>query len=126
MSDPVRLRQILLNLASNSVKFTRQGSVCIKVAMDGKVLKVTIVDTGIGMDKKALAGLFTPFYQGDLSTTRKYGGTGLGLHISKNLVERLGGSISVYSKPQQGSKFSICLPCELTDETLRIIPIISY
>ena len=85
--------------------------------MDGKVLKVTIVDTGIGMDKKALAGLFTPFYQGDLSTTRKYGGTGLGLHISKNLVERLGGSISVYSKPQQGSKFSICLPCELTDET---------
>ncbi|MFY8349667.1 ATP-binding protein [Pseudoalteromonas sp. SSM20] len=117
MSDPVRLRQILLNLTSNSVKFTQKGSVSIKVEMEDDDLKVTIVDTGIGMDKGSLEKLFSPFHQGDLSTTRQYGGTGLGLHISKNLVERLGGTMSVSSKEGKGSKFSFTLPCYTTTET---------
>lgn len=117
MSDPVRLRQILLNLASNSVKFTKKGSVSIKVEMEDEDLKITIVDTGIGMDQQALDKLFSPFHQGDISTTRQFGGTGLGLHISKNLVERLGGVMQVSSKVDKGSKFSFTLPCYLTTET---------
>ncbi|MCF6455301.1 ATP-binding protein [Pseudoalteromonas sp. MMG024] len=117
MSDPVRLRQVLLNLASNSVKFTKKGSVSIKVEMEEDDLKITIVDTGIGMDEQAVKKLFTPFHQGDISTTRQYGGTGLGLHISKNLIERLGGLINVSSKPGKGSKFSFTLPCYTTTET---------
>ncbi|WP_372771093.1 ATP-binding protein [Pseudoalteromonas sp.] len=117
MSDPVRLRQILLNLTSNSVKFTKKGSISIKVEMEENDLKITIVDTGIGMEKEALDKLFSPFHQADLSTTREYGGTGLGLHISKNLVDRLGGKMNVISKIGKGSKFSFILPCHTTPET---------
>lgn len=118
--DPVRLRQVILNITSNSVKFTQSGGVSIKVAADKKKLQVTVIDTGIGMDKSALANLFTPFYQGDPTTTRRFGGTGLGLHISKNLIERLGGKITVFSTPGQGSKFSLSLPFEMPENAFWI------
>ena len=110
-SDSVRLKQILLNLASNAIKFTAYGHVHILVDfnMDEDILYFTIVDTGIGIEEDKLDKLFSPFTQADSSTTRQYGGTGLGLYISKQLVEMLGGNISIDSIPGLGTKveFSI-------------------
>ncbi len=114
LCDPVRLRQILLNLIGNAIKFTDQGEVTVRVAMDRgpatPVIRVSIEDTGIGMSPDQVARLFQPFMQADRSTTRKYGGTGLGLVISKRLAEALGGSIHVQSELGKGSVFTIELP----------------
>ncbi|HET8869719.1 MAG TPA: ATP-binding protein, partial [Aquabacterium sp.] len=109
-TDPLRLEQVLLNLLTNAIKFTQIGSVTIDVRRDGKDLKLTIEDTGIGMDSQQVAGLFSPFTQADSSTTRRFGGTGLGLSISKRLIELLGGRIHVASAPGAGSRFEITLP----------------
>ena len=124
--DAARLRQILSNLVSNSIKFTREGEVSVQVqvrssanAMQGKEstqreyeLQFSVKDTGIGISKKKVPHLFQPFSQIDASMTRRYGGTGLGLAISKQLVELMGGKIDVVSKVGQGStfRFSITLP----------------
>jgi signal transduction histidine kinase/CheY-like chemotaxis protein len=109
--DPVRLRQILLNLAGNAVKFTERGSVRIEAAKSGESeLKISVVDSGIGIAAEQLAGLFQRFTQADSSTTRRYGGTGLGLAISKTLAELMGGSIGVHSDRGKGSTFWITLP----------------
>ena len=111
LGDPHRLGQILTNLAGNAVKFTNSGEVSIHVAIqeeteDSLFLLFSVRDTGIGMNPSQIANLFKAFSQGDTSTTRKYGGTGLGLVISQRLVELMGGSIHVESEPGVGSRFS--------------------
>jgi len=112
-SDPTRVRQILLNLVGNAIKFTRQGRVAVRVRLDGTSLVFAVEDTGIGMDADQQAVLFQPFQQGDLSMTRRYGGSGLGLSISRALAEALGGHISVESAPGSGSTFRLVLPVDL-------------
>jgi signal transduction histidine kinase/HPt (histidine-containing phosphotransfer) domain-containing protein len=110
-TDPTRLRQILINLTGNAIKFTESGGVRItaKLLTEGGVprLQFDVVDTGIGLTADQLGGLFQPFTQADASTTRRFGGTGLGLTISKRLAEMLGGGIEVASTPGAGSSFTL-------------------
>jgi signal transduction histidine kinase/CheY-like chemotaxis protein len=111
VGDPLRLGQVLINLSNNAVKFTDSGEIVISTELiqkDGAqvTLKFSVQDTGIGMTEEQADKLFQPFMQADSSTTRKYGGTGLGLTISKRLAEMMGGEIWVESKPGQGSIFS--------------------
>ncbi|MBI3700835.1 MAG: PAS-domain containing protein [Afipia sp.] len=112
LGDQIRLRQVLLNLLSNGVKFTSQGSVTLRidrVVDTPKVLRFSVSDTGIGIEQSAISKLFDRFVQADSSTTRKYGGTGLGLAISKRLIELMGSQIEVSSKVGAGSTFSFTL-----------------
>jgi PAS domain S-box-containing protein len=109
-SDPLRLKQILVNLIGNAIKFTEVGSVVIEMrqfnsAEKGAQIEIQVRDTGVGMTDDEVARLFHPFVQADTSTTRRFGGTGLGLTISKRLAETLGGDITVTSTPGQGSCF---------------------
>ncbi len=110
IGDPLRLSQVLINLAGNAVKFTQRGEVMVRVELaretsDQVILRFTVKDTGIGMSQKEIDKLFRPFTQADTSITRKFGGTGLGLTISKRLVEMMGGRIWVESTPGVGSNF---------------------
>ena len=110
IGDPLRLGQIIINLTNNAIKFTEKGEVILRVKAeefyDNKVnISVSVEDTGIGMTKEQLNQLFQAFTQADTSTTRKYGGTGLGLTISKNLVEMMGAKINVESTYGKGSRF---------------------
>ena len=111
LSDPTRVRQILLNLTGNAIKFTSRGSVAIEVAYDPCLSQVrfSVIDTGMGMNPEQMNRLFKPFEQAESSTARRFGGTGLGLAISKSLAEMLGGSMSVESAVGEGSKFSVTL-----------------
>ncbi len=108
-TDPLRLQQILLNICSNAVKFTAQGTISLTASCDwnNQQLSFAITDTGIGMTAEQMAGLFLPFRQADSSTTRRYGGTGLGLSLSKHLAEKLGGAIEAHSEFGQGSVFTL-------------------
>jgi signal transduction histidine kinase len=113
-TDPERVRQILTNLLSNSVKFTDSGSIRINVeAVETGGIQISVEDTGIGFDTTTFPHIFDEFRQADASTTRAHGGTGLGLAVSKRLVERLGGTIGVTSTPDVGSIFWIRLPSEI-------------
>jgi PAS domain S-box-containing protein len=108
--DSTRLRQALLNFAGNAVKFTEQGSIFLRAILledgvDEILVRFEIEDTGIGIDLKKIANLFHAFEQADASTTRKYGGTGLGLVISRRLAELMGGEAGVVSEPGEGSTF---------------------
>ncbi|AUX45477.1 ATPase [Sorangium cellulosum] len=113
-ADPRRMRQILYNLLSNAAKFTADGAVRVRVMLDsgpgGPLLHLQIEDEGIGMTEEQLKRLFQPFAQADSSTSRKYGGTGLGLMITKRLVELMGGTIEVRSQSGEGSTFIVRLP----------------
>ncbi len=113
MTDPYRCQQILINLCNNAVKFTHHGTVTLTVTNEEGRLCFAVSDTGIGIDPKVQETLFNPFQQADASTTRRYGGTGLGLTISKQLAELLGGELKVESKPGSGSTFSLRIPYEL-------------
>ncbi|CAK0742962.1 two-component system, sensor histidine kinase and response regulator [Gammaproteobacteria bacterium] len=111
LGDPLRLGQILLNLVSNAVKFTNRGEVVLQIVPvmvtdETVVLRFSVRDTGIGMTREQMARLFQPFTQADSSTTRKYGGTGLGLMIVYQLVDMMGGTLSVDSRPNRGSTFA--------------------
>ncbi len=117
-TDPTRLRQILVNLVGNAIKFTEKGTVLILATYDDgrdaenggatePMIYFSVIDSGIGMTPEQVQKLFRPFTQADASTTRKYGGTGLGLTICKRLSVLLGGDIDVYSKPDRGSVFRV-------------------
>ena len=113
--DPLRLGQILINLGNNAVKFTEKGSVIIRVKLleqqgDQALLQFSVTDTGIGMTPEQYGKLFASFSQADNSITRKYGGSGLGLVISKNLIGMMGGEIQVDTEPGRGSCFHFNLP----------------
>ena len=110
MGDPTRLRQILVNLVGNAIKFTDEGSVSVECrslekSSGGHRLKISVKDTGIGIANDIVPLLFEPFIQADSSTTRKFGGTGLGLMICKSIVETMGGKIGVQSKIDEGTEF---------------------
>ena len=113
-SDPTRLRQVLINLVGNAIKFTETGSIQIVVRLlngerDEPKLQFEVIDSGIGIPAEKIQKLFSPFTQADGSTTRQFGGTGLGLTISKRLVELLGGRVSVSSQIGKGSTFSVTI-----------------
>lgn len=115
IGDPVRLNQILINLISNATKFTHQGYILVKcsLAKGGKRkanIQFEVIDTGIGIPEDKLSTIFESFSQADASVTRKYGGTGLGLTIVKQLVELQHGKISVVSKEDEGSAFTVTIP----------------
>jgi len=121
-TDPVRLRQILVNLVGNAVKFTESGEVRVSVHSRRRSprsveLRIDVSDTGIGMSGETIARLFEPFYQADVSTNRRFQGTGLGLAISKRLARLLGGDIRVRSEPGQGSVFTLVFESTLPDES---------
>lgn len=118
--DATRLRQILVNLCANAIKFTEKGRVelnvqCVERSANKAVMQFAVTDTGIGIDSAALERLFRPFTQADTSMSRRYGGTGLGLAISMRLAQAMGGAIQVQSAINQGSTFRLLLPCKLPD-----------
>lgn len=119
--DRLRLAQILNNLLSNSLKFTDKGHIHLQVQSvdNGKQLQFSVKDTGIGMNEKQCAELFKPFSQVDDSSSRRYGGAGLGLSICKNLVELMGGRIWVESIPNQGSSFHFTVNCVEPEFTIQ-------
>jgi signal transduction histidine kinase len=130
LGDPLRLGQILINLVSNAVKFTEQGYVHLQVRQQARdddqlTLQFTIRDTGIGMTPEQTSRLFQAFTQADGSTTRRFGGTGLGLTIARHLVEQMGGTIQVKSEPDVGSEFSFAIQLtanQIMNEKRRLIP----
>lgn len=128
LGDPVRLNQILINLISNAVKFTHNGSIGIKCSIARQLrgtvwVKIEVNDTGVGIPEEKLLTIFESFSQADASVTRRYGGTGLGLTIVKQLVELQKGKIHVVSKEHLGSTFSVIIPYEVGKvKTITQIP----
>ena len=121
--DPTRVRQILYNLISNALKFTEAGRIDISVTRDdrmgdGDEVRVDVTDTGVGIEAEALTRLFSKFEQADASTTRRYGGAGLGLSICRELAELMGGSITAVSSPGAGAVFTVRLPMPRVGDVL--------
>jgi len=118
-ADLMKTRQILLNLLSNAGKFTRDGAITLDVsrrAVDGvSSIEFSVTDTGLGMTAEQTGKVFEPFTQADVTTTRKYGGTGLGLAIVSRFCQLMGGSVSVESRPGEGSRFTVRLPLTVVD-----------
>lgn len=124
IGDPVRLNQVLINLGGNAIKFTNKGSVdikCRKTKQEGNLAWITfdVVDTGIGISKENQEKIFEKFTQATSDTTRKFGGTGLGLTISKQLVELQNGNISLHSDTGKGSVFSFTIPYEISEQPVE-------
>jgi signal transduction histidine kinase/DNA-binding response OmpR family regulator len=118
LGDPLRLRQVLVNLGANAIKFTDHGEVVLAIERlesqgGGARLRYSVTDTGVGLNKEQRERLFHPFEQADPSTTRRYGGTGLGLRISRQLVRLMGGDLTVSSEPGKGAEFAFILQCAL-------------
>ena len=111
--DPMRLRQILLNLLSNACKFTKEGEVRLRarrIANGREWIELAVADTGIGMTPEQQAKLFEEFSQADAATAQRFGGTGLGLAITRKLARMMGGDVTVTSEPGKGSVFTVRLP----------------
>ncbi|MFW5839444.1 MAG: response regulator [Planctomycetota bacterium] len=126
--DPGRLRQVLVNLVGNAIKFTTEGQVELDISLLGRdenqaELQIAVRDTGIGVEEEKLAGIFEAFEQADGSTTRQYGGTGLGLAISSQLVEMMGGRITAQSQPGQGSTFQFSVTLGTSVVQVRRLPL---
>jgi PAS domain S-box-containing protein len=124
VGDPTRLRQVLLNLLGNAIKFTESGEVTLRVTPDANrsvptALRFTVSDTGIGIPGEKLSRVFERFTQADSSTTRRFGGSGLGLTISRRLVELMGGRIWVESEVGKGSVFAFAVPFEISATVIR-------
>ena len=125
IGDPARLKQILMNLLGNAIKFTEKGEVVVTVSKGEtwsgeenktyRTIAIAVSDTGIGISKEKIEQIFERFTQADSSTTRNYGGTGLGLTIAKNLAELMGGSLEVQSEQGKGSVFILRIPLEVVD-----------
>ena len=120
MGDPLRIRQVLINLVGNSIKFTEDGEVTVRVLCESRSsndvsAKIEVSDTGIGIEKQVLKRIFNAFAQADESTTRRFGGTGLGLSICKQLIELMNGEMSVSSTVNVGSTFTCVIPFDISD-----------
>ena len=125
-TDSQRLNQILKNLLSNAIKFTEKGSIVIEIILNSKnTVKISVTDTGIGINEDKQVAIFEAFQQAEGGTSRKYGGTGLGLSISRQLTKLLKGNISVKSTPDEGSTFSLVIPIAIQpeEETFDLAPI---
>ena len=130
IGDATRISQCVGNLISNAIKFTHQGAISVSVDVAGPAhasmeacdLRISVTDTGIGMSEDQLSRLFRPFTQGDASTARRFGGTGLGLTISKRLIEMMGGSIDVVSEVGRGSTFTIELEFYRASDAAVVAP----
>lgn len=132
--DPVRIKQVLGNLLSNAIKFTHEGEVFVRVQRSGSpytknnkryiAIEISVKDTGIGIPPGMLDKIFDSFTQADASTTRRYGGSGLGLTIANNLTKMMNGALQVASQPGEGSLFTLQLPIEVADEqpSINFIP----
>jgi len=108
--DPERIKWVVNQLVDNAIKYTdRQGEVCVKLSKVDDVVLVSIIDTGIGIDPARIEEIFEPFHQLDGSSTRRQGGTGLGLALVKKIVEAHNSKIEVFSAPEQGSRFEFRL-----------------
>jgi len=125
-TDQTKLRQVLLNLLSNATKFTSHGTIGLTTSQEtiekDTWLIFRISDTGIGITPEQMAKLFQPFTQADSSTTRKYGGTGLGLVISRQFCQMIGGDITVKSEPERGTTFIVRLPLTVAEPTRLVAP----
>ena len=130
IGDPVKIRQVVMNLVSNAIKFTATGNINIRVnpkvsksSPDKALVHIVVEDNGIGMDEETQKRVFEPFTQADTSTTREYGGTGLGLTISRHYIEVMGGDIAIQSAPGEGTKITVSIPLEIkhTDNTSNTI-----
>jgi len=131
LGDPVRIRQIVVNLLGNAIKFTSDGEILVSIRKEGEShlhngknymkLAIQVKDTGIGIRKEKLQKIFESFTQADTSTTRKYGGTGLGLTISRSLSELMGGHLTVESEPAKGSSFTLHLILEVANEQTEVL-----
>jgi len=125
--DDASIRQILINIIGNAIKFTETGSVTVKLGVDNQQLSLTVVDTGIGIPANKIHSIFDPFTQADGTITKKFGGTGLGIAITKQLIENLGGDIQIDSVEGHGTTVNIFLPCSpgsdesCVEENKRII-----
>jgi CheY-like chemotaxis protein len=128
--DPVRIKQVLVNLLGNAIKFTQQGEILVSAVPAGEIyiknnkkyldIEISVKDTGIGISKEKLGKIFESFTQADNSTTRKFGGTGLGLTISRSLAELMSGNLTVKSEMGRGSAFTLHIPLEVTNERPQI------
>jgi signal transduction histidine kinase len=130
--DAVRIKQVLVNLMGNAIKFTERGEIVVSVKSDPIIeienrklmpLHISVKDTGIGISKLKLEKIFESFTQEDSSTTRRYGGTGLGLTISKSLAELMGGNLQVQSDPGRGSVFTLNLQLEVANPRADLQPL---
>ena len=115
-NDQTKLRQILFNMLSNAAKFTKKGTVKLAITESGDDIKFAVIDTGIGMNEEQLGKVFEEFTQAESSTSKDYGGTGLGLPISKMMTEMMGGRMDVESEAGKGTTFSITIPIEVQEE----------
>ena len=127
--DALRVRQILMNLIGNAVKFTMQGEVLVKADVEAVVsgyasVQITVADTGVGMDAATIEKIFEPFTQADESTTRRFGGSGLGLAICRELAERMGGTVTVESQSNVGSTFRVSLRLPISGEAAPEKPVL--
>jgi signal transduction histidine kinase len=121
-TDSTKLKQVLLNLLSNAIKFTKEGAVCVAAAPAGNQrVRLSVSDTGIGIKPEHLTEIFEHFRQLDQSHTREYGGTGLGLTITQNLLALLGGTISVESNFGKGSTFLVEIPNRFQGSEGRVL-----